>query len=437
MVISKLNQYFLSVNIQFLGNNIYMAKLNKILRGNKCEICNSRSIKTVLNFNPTPLGDIYLPLTKKHLSKKLYPLDLYSCAKCGYLSLLEKVNPKLSYTNYIYESKTTVGLLSHYDRYATKICNKLKLTKNDKILDIGSNDGSMLNSFKKRGLFVLGVEPAAEIAKIANDNGLKTINSYLNSRTSSKILKKFGKFNVITANYVFANILNLNSFVNNIYKLLSKNGSFIIQTGYHPKQFEKNMFDYVYHEHFSYFSLNTLIFLMSKFKLKLTDVETNTKKGGSIRVIFSKNQNTKKNKTKIDKILNYEKKLKINDSKYFTNFQKRLKIQKIKSLNELKKIKEKKKIIVGFGASHSVSTLIHHFELNNFFDYLIDDNKKKHGLYSPGSNLVVRPVTFKKKIPNYIYILAWQHQRTILNKYKFLKKRGIKFIVPLPKFKII
>tara|TARA_B100001964_G_C14156646_1_gene564632 strand:+ start:45 stop:575 length:531 start_codon:yes stop_codon:yes gene_type:complete len=176
---------------------------------------------------------------------------------------------------------------------------------------------------------------------------------------------------------------------------------------------------------------------MSKYKLKLIDVETNSKKGGSIRVIFSKNQKAKKNKKRIDKVLNYEKKLKINDNKYFVNFEKRLIKLKIKSLNELEKIKKKKKKVIGFGASHSVSTLTHHFELNKFFDYLIDDNKKKHGLYSPGSNLIVRPVKFEKKIPDYIYILAWQHQKTILKKYKYLKKRGIKFIIPLPKFRII
>ncbi len=414
-----------------------MINLKEITKNNKCEVCGSKSIRAALSFRPSPLGDIYLPSDKKHLSNKLYPLDLYNCTKCGYLSLTDKVNPKLSYTNYIYESKTTVGLLAHYDRYAGKICKKLRLTDKDKILDVGSNDGSMLSSFKKEGLFILGVEPAPKIAKIANNSGLKTINGYLNNNTSSYILKKYGTFNVITANYVFANILDVNSFIKNIYKLLSKNGSLVIQTGYHPKQFKQNMFDYVYHEHFSYFSLKTLIFLMSKYKLNLIDVETNTKKGGSIRVIFSKDQKAKKNKKKIDKVINYEKKLKINSDEYFTNFEKRLLRLKNKSLNELKKIKYKKKRIIGLGASHSVSTLTHHFELNKFFDYLVDDNKKKHALYSPGSNLIVRTVKFVKKIPHYIYILAWQHQKTILKKYQYLKKRGVKFIIPLPKFKII
>ena len=126
-----------------------MINFKEILKDNKCEICDSKSINTVLSFNPSPLGDIYLPSDKKHLANKLYPLDLYSCAKCGYLSLIDKVNPKLSYTNYIYESKTTVGLLSHYDRYAREISKRLKLTDKDKILDVGSNDGSMLSSFKK------------------------------------------------------------------------------------------------------------------------------------------------------------------------------------------------------------------------------------------------------------------------------------------------
>ena len=167
-----------------------MINLKEITKNNKCEVCGSKSIRPVLSFRPSPLGDIYLPSDKKHLSNKLYPLNLYNCTKCGYLSLTDKVNPKLSYTNYIYESKTTVGLLAHYDRYANKICKKLRLTDKDKILDVGSNDGSMLSSFKKEGLFVLGIEPAPKIAKIANNNGLKTINGYLNNNTSSYIKKK-------------------------------------------------------------------------------------------------------------------------------------------------------------------------------------------------------------------------------------------------------
>ena len=414
-----------------------MKKFEEISKVTQCEICKSKSIFKALEFKSSPLGDIYLPRNKKHLSKKLYPLDLYNCTKCGFLSLIHKVNPKLSYTNYIYESKTTVGLLSHYDDYAKNIYKKLNLSSNDKILDIGSNDGSMLNSFKKIGLFALGIEPASEIAKLANDQGLMTINDYLNDKIREKILKKYGTFDVITANYVFANILNINSFVKNTYELLSKNGSFVIQTGYHPIQFKKNMFDYIYHEHFSYFSLNNLINLMSKHKLKLVDVDTNSKKGGSIRVIFSKNKKAKSNKLKINKVLFYEKKHKINDKSYFVNFEKRLLKLKNKSLSVLEKLKKEKKRIVGFGASHSVSTLSYHFELNKFFDYLIDDNKKKHGLYSPGSNLIVKPVKFDHKKPDYIYILAWQHQKTILEKYKYLKKQGIKFIVPLPSLKVI
>ena len=155
-----------------------MLNFKEISKDNKCEICGSNSINAALSFTPSPLGDIYLPSDKKHLSNKLYPLDLYNCAKCGYLSLMDKVNPKLSYTNYIYESKTTVGLLSHYDSYAREICKKLKLTDKDKILDVGSNDGSMLSSFKKEGLFTLGVEPASEIAKIANNCGLNVQCNY-------------------------------------------------------------------------------------------------------------------------------------------------------------------------------------------------------------------------------------------------------------------
>ena len=139
---------------------------------------------------------------------------------------------------------------------------------------------------------------------------------------------------------------------------------------------------------------------------------------------------------KIDKVTNYEK-LNINSDKYFINFEKRLDRLKTKSQNELEKIKRKKKTIIGLGASHSVSTLTHHFKLNKFFDYLVDDNKKKHGLYSPGSNLIVRPVKFGKKIPQLHLCSCMATSKNNTKKISIFKKRGVKFIIPLPKFKII
>ena len=414
-----------------------MQKMKNVVSSKKCSVCSSTLTINVINFKPSPLGDVYLPFKKRKLSKYLYPLNLFLCKKCGYLFLKDKVNPKISYQNYIYESKTTVGLESHYDDYAKDIIKVLKLKASTKVLDIGSNDGSMLNSFKKLGLGILGVEPASEIAKMANKNGLKTINGYLDRAVKNKILIKHGKYNLITANYVFANILNINKFLANVYEVLSDDGNLIIQTGYHPRQFKINMFDYVYHEHFSYFSLKTLKILMSKHNLKLIDADLNNKKGGSIRVIFSKDKNSKCKTAKIKKIIDSEKSLNINTLIYFKKLELEIEYQKNNSLKFLDDAKDSGKIVVGIGASHSVATLIYHFELNKYFDFLVDDNKKKHNLYSPGLNLKVKPVSFAKKKPDYIYILAWQHQNTILKRYAHLRKQGIKFIIPLPKFKIL
>ena len=414
-----------------------MKKNTDIIKNNECEVCKSKNIKNVINFKPSPLGDIYLPFKKRKLSRKLYPLDLYLCKKCGYLFLIYKINPKLSYSNYVYESNKTVGLVNHYDSYAKEISKKLKLSNSSKILDIGSNDGSMLNSFKKIGLMAVGIEPAPEIAKNANKRGLKTLNGYLENKTTQILKKEFESFDVITANYVFANILDINSFIANVYKLLSANGSFIIQTGYHPNQFKKNMFDYVYHEHFSYFSIHTIESLVRKHKLKLIDVDINNKKGGSVRVIITKNLKTRQKKLKISRLKRFEKNLNIKSTKYFNNFEKRIEKLKKKSIDFLEIIQAQNKKVVGFGASHSVTTLMFHFELNKYFDYLIDDNTKKHNLYSPGSELLVRKVSFNKSKPDYIFILAWQHQKTILKKYSYLKKQGVKFIIPLPSFRVI
>ena len=333
----------------------------------------------------------------------------------------------------------TVGLTKHYDEYAADL---KKIVKSRLCaLDIGSNDGSFLKSLSNNGFKICGVEPASKLAKMANKIGLYTINDFFSKKINQKIIKKLGsKPSIISANYVFANIGNLKQILLNIKRLLSQNGVAVIQTGYHPSQFKQNMFDYIYHEHFHYFTVTSMFYLTKACSLKIFNLKKNNFKGGSIRYyITHQNNNHLKPRININEYLANETRPKLSKDNYYKVFFQKINEKKIKLKSYLNK-KIKNQTIIGFGASHSTTTLIYHFGLSKYLEYLIDDNISKIGRFSPGLKLqVFNPKSILNKSKNNIVviILAWQHRQTILNKYqKIFKKNKISIITPLPDFRI-
>ena len=402
---------------------------------NQCRVCKSKNFQTILKLKDTPFEDQFL---KQKKIQNTFPLEVAMCQSCSYVFLVHVVSPDISYESYIYESAITIGLTKHFHEYAKEIIDIYNIPKDSLIIDLGSNDGSMLQAFKEKKMQILGVEPAKEISKTANSKGLTTINSFFSSKIADEIILNYGHANVITANYMFANIDNIEDFIIGVKKVLNEDGIFIIQTGYHPLQFEKNMFDYIYHEHFSYFTIHSLEILFKKFKLEIIDAKILHQKGGSIRVTIKKKNNHIKKSKKLQNLIKIELEKSYNSKHIFDHLVSNIDEEKNKLISKIKQIKEEGNKIVGLGASHSTTTLFYHYELNRYIDALIDDNSKKHGTYSPGFQI---PVYDKSYLVNenikYIVILAWQHQETILKKYQTFIEQGGVVIVPLPFFKVI
>jgi len=412
---------------------------NQILRHDKsCRICHSLNIETVMRLADTPLEDQFLKEEFKHVEQPLFPLELAMCSDCHYLHLPYIVSPEASYADYAYVSGVTVGLRDHYDDYAKKLANDFNIVENSLVVDLGSNDGSMLASFKRVGMKVLGVEPAAAIAELANTNDLSTINDFFSDAVVEKILNEYGHAKVVTANYMYANIDDVLSFTQLVAKVLDKDGIFVVQTGYHPEQMKINMFDYIYHEHFSYFTVDVLDKIFQSCGLNLIHAEKTKPKGGSLRVVSQLKEGTRTIDTSVDNILEKEYKNGMEQAQTYIEFAEKINIIKDNVLKELEELKSKGKRIVGLGASHSTTILTHHFELAPFMDYLVDDNQLKYGSYSPGYHLPVYPPDklYEDK-PDYVILLAWQHTDSILNRHKAILDSGMKFIIPLPELKII
>ena len=413
--------------------------MDKFIRNDtQCRICESIDIDTILKLNDTPLEDQFFDESRKHIEQKVFPLELAICNNCGYVHLPYVVNPEESYIDYIYKSGVTPGLRSHYDEYAKKIVTKYNIKKKSLIVDLGSNDGSMLASFKRQKMNVVGVEPAKLIAEHANQSGVETINDFFTDEVVLKILSSYGHADVISANYMFANIDDIVHFTKSVENLLSEDGLFVVETGYHLEQFKIKMFDYIYHEHFSYFTVGVLSYLFNQYGLEIIDAQKTKPKGGSIRVVAQKQNGLREILPSVAMIIKSENESKIYQHELYRDLGESLQALRLELTKLLKRLKSKGKSIVAFGASHSTTTLIYHFELGDFFDYIVDDNEAKHGQYSPGLHI---PVFSTDKMyvdrPDYILILAWQHKDIICERHSKFIGNGGKFIVPLPNLYIV
>ena len=411
---------------------------NEVIKLENCRICNSESIKEVFELKPTPPGDLFLPKNKLDLCNKKYPLILAICKNCGYLHLPYVLDPDISYGNYVYETKTTVGLNKHYREYAQDIISFGGITPSSFVVDLGSNDGTMLKAFQECRMKVLGVEPSEHISEFASQNQLETINDYFSNTVADSIIEKYGNASVITANYMYANIDNVIEFTRSVKRLLDDDGLFVIQTGYHPEQMKINMFDYIYHEHFSYFTVKVLRHLLANCGLELIHVSLHPAKGGSIRVIAQHSNGRRDLDESVESFIEKEETAGMYDEETYIRFSKDINNLKEELVELLKQIHSTGHNIVGYGATHNTTTLLYHFEMGEYIDFLVDDNLAKHGLYSPGHHLPVYPSEkLNENKPEYVLVLGWQHQDTIINRNKRFLEEGGKFIIPLPELKVL
>jgi len=362
-----------------------------------CRLCNSKLLKSVYDFKKNPIGDDY----KKKISKeKLYDLKLMKCRRCNFVQLSNVINPNRVYGDYLYVTNTSHGLQKHFYKLGEKLLRKKIITKKSNVLEIGSNDGTLLKYFYNKSNLVVGVDPAAHLFK---DKKIKNFKALFGYQFSKILIKKYNKFDTIIANNVIANIDNLNDVFLGIKNILSKNGFFIMETFSLNGIIRNNLIDNIYHEHLSYFSIKTFEKFANKFNLYLKDVEFLSVKGGSLRFIF---QNKKIIKTaKVKSLIKKEEQILKNLDLKFEKLQKINKENKIKLNKLIVKCFKEKKSIHGFGASVGTTTLVYDFELSNKINYIFDNENKRHNLYMPGTKIkVLNPSKIKKLKIDYIII---------------------------------
>lgn len=404
-----------------------------------CRICKGKQLKRVLSLGKTPPANSFL--SKKKLSEKedYFPLALNICPLCRQLQLSHVVDPDLLFKNYVYVSSTSPVFVKHFEDYAKSTWKKLKLKKGNFVMDIGSNDGILLKPFKQLGAKVLGVDPAVKIANQATKQGIETLPEYFNRNLADKIVKKYGHAKVITANNVFAHIHDIDEVVEAVKKVLDDDGVFITESPYLMVFLQNNLFDTVYHEHLSYYSVKPLTIFFKRLGMKVFDVEETKSHGGSIRVFAAREKSPFRISKSVSDLMKKESKLGLDDLKTYQSFAQRIKKNKTELKKLLNKIKKTGKKIAGFGAPAKGNTLLNYFKIGTeTLDYIVDDSISKQGLFTPGMHIpVVSPSKVLKRRPDYIFILAWNFAEPIMLKLADYKKSGGRFIIPVPKPKII
>ena len=408
-----------------------------IYKRRNCRACESDKLDLFFSLKPSPIGDEFVSRDKLGIHQKKYPIDLYMCRDCNLFQLIDVISPEVLYGNYIYVSESSVGLKNHFNSFSKNIIQDLNLKKDSLVVDIGSNDGILLNFFKSSNMRVIGIEPAKDIAEIANKNGIKTFPDYLSKNTVDKILDEHGKAKVVTSNNVFANVDEIRNWVLCVKDLLDNDGIYIFESYYLLDVINNFVFDFIYHEHLSAFSVLPMKKLFESFDMELIRVQHINTKGGSLRYFVQKKSGTLKDDGSIKKYLEMENSQKLYEKSTFNEFSEKINLLKEQSLNYLLKMKSRGKKIAGFGASITGTTLIHHFQLEDFFDYLIDDNKAKHGMFSPGIHLPVYPMEEIKTLkPDIVYVLAWRFLDNFIERKNQIGWSG-EIIRPVPNFEIL
>jgi len=373
-----------------------------------CRSCGNINLKRVISLGYQPLANNLL--NKKEEKCELFPLEMNFCPNCYNCQLSVSVDPKKMFLNYLYTSSTSSSFRNHFIESAKNYIKQLKLKKKDYIIDIGSNDGVALKPFKDLGFSnLLGVEPAKNLAKLANKNKIKTFNGFLENKNLQKLKKNA---DLILASNVFAHSDKLKEMTECMLKLLNKNGTIIIEVQHLLNTLKDLTFDNIYHEHYNYWSLTSLVNFFKQFESTIFKVEKIKTHGGSIRIYIKKGKKIKIHKS-VKILLNEEEVFGIKNFKTYQDFGKKINKLKENVVKNIKNLKKTNKKIIGFGAPAKATTALNFFGISKQIDFIVEDNKLKHNKFIPGVKIKIIDKKNIKEKDVLVLVLAWNFYNEI------------------------
>ena len=411
----------------------------ELYRKTACRYCDASLPEPFLELGNSPLANSFLSSNEDVKNEFFCPLNLSFCPNCSLVQLTHVVPPGLMFSNYLYVSSTTKTFQKHFTDYAKNVKSRSVAEKKLLAVDIGSNDGLLVSCYQNEGMDALGIEPAKNLSKTANEERRPTINTYFSTECVDYILKNHRHADAISANNVFAHIDGSPEFCKNSHRLLSETGMLVIEFPYLFTMLEEMFFDMIYHEHLSYISIHALSFLVEKYGLEIFDVEQVTSHGGSLRVFIQKKGGPHSISKNVISLLEYEKRNNYRSVETYKRFAQKVEQFKSDFTNLIQDLKNKGKSISGYGAPAKATTITSYCNLTTSdIQYIVDDNPLKQGTVLPGAHI---PIVSSKHLndhpTDFVIIFAWNFAQEIIQKIGSLREKGVNFIIPLPSPRIV
>lgn len=404
-----------------------------------CRLCRSSELHKFLDLGFTPPADGFLRREQLQEPEIHYPLEVMLCESCGFIQLSHIVSPEVLYRHdYPYESSTTKSGRQHWTEFAETVTRRFTLTSSDLVIDIGSNVGVLLDAFRNNGCRILGVDPASNIVRLAEKNGVETVNEFFGLEVARNIVAEKGAASVITGTNVFAHVNDLSGFMQAVDIALHDRGVLIIEAPYFVNLLKHLEYDTIYHEHLSYLSLKPLIRFFKNFNMEIFDVEERDIHGGSFRVYVAR-KGTQPVADKVAVMVVAEDRAGIYDRRVLQDFAASVAANRQELLWMLRTLKHEGKRIVAVSAPAKGMTLLNYCHIGTeTLDYVTEKSTLKIGRFTPGTHIpVFSDAKLLEDMPDFALLLAWNFAEEIMANLDSFRKNGGRFIIPIPSPRII
>jgi len=405
----------------------------------RCRLCGAALATSFVNLGMSPLCESILKEDQIDQMEPFFPLHVLVCDACFLVQLREYVKPENIFSDYDYFSSYSSSWVEHARQYCVMMKEKLELGQASQVYEIASNDGYLLQHFVGMGIPATGIEPAANVAAAAIARNVPTMVEFFGTKLARRLVSEGKRADLIIGNNVLAQVPDLNDFVEGMAAFLNPAGVITLEFPHLECLIDENQFDTIYHEHFSYFSFVTIDRLAKAHELKVFDVEHLSTHGGSLRVYLSRADAPYRPSSAVSDLLAHERQRGFEDIETYTRFSEKVHRTKRRLLSFLIELKEKGAKICGYGAPGKGNTLLNYCAIGpDFLDFTVDRNPHKHGLYTPGMHIPIRPVSaIDEARPDYLLILPWNLKQEIITQMRHVGDWGCKFIVGIPTVQII
>jgi 2-polyprenyl-3-methyl-5-hydroxy-6-metoxy-1,4-benzoquinol methylase len=392
-----------------------------------------------LELGPTPLANSFLGSADEFSSEAAYPLDLYFCEACSLVQLLDVIDPEVLFRNYIYVTGTSDTIAKHNSQYARALVDLLNLGRDDLVIEVASNDGSLLKCFKQYGPKTLGIEPATNIAKIACDEGIETVNLFFNPSTAGRVRQEYGRARAVIGNNVLAHVDDPGEFLRGCKHLLDEGGLVVIEVPYILDLIERLEYDTIYHEHLCYFSVSALARLCDAVGLSVVRMEHVPVHGGSLRMYAAHKEDHGAHAKEVLDWLERESCEGLTQLARYEQLAAEVRENRRAIVDLLASLNNEGKTVAAYGAPAKGNTLLNYCRIDtSLIAFTVDKSPLKVGLYTPGMHIPVLPVSsLLERQPDYVLILAWNFAEEIIRQQQKYHDRGGHFIIPIPEPRIV